>query len=373
MSHFQFGNVRIGSGFATSSEEPKSDDVSSHGQTTVPAPEAYPGSIVTYKFNGKNYLQWSRSVQMTITGRRKGGFLTGKAVKPAESDAKFEEWNNDDNLVRSWLIASMQPAVGEKYLLHPTAKSIWDAAKATYSTTNNKSALFEIETRLFNLNQGNMTVSEYYDTMSSYWLQLDMYEALPWADPTDAELFREYVDQKRTLRFLLGLNEDLDAAKSRIMGAKPPLGLSNAVAELQREESRRQLMVTGPKSAPEASALTIQKPGIALAAQTSTSEPEVICEHCRKPYHTKERCWLLVGKPADWKPKSKRNFKGSKAHSATTEPTATTGFTKEQMETLQKLFAKANTTGQSSSETLELFSGLTTHQGSSLWEDDWDG
>jgi hypothetical protein len=31
------------------------------------------------------------------------------------------------------------------------------------------------------------------------------------------------------------------------------------------------------------------------------------CEHCKKPWHTKETCWKLHGKPANWKPKSKRD------------------------------------------------------------------
>ena len=30
------------------------------------------------------------------------------------------------------------------------------------------------------------------------------------------------------------------------------------------------------------------------------------CDHCQKPYHTKETCWLLHGKPPDWKPRSQR-------------------------------------------------------------------
>jgi len=33
--------------------------------------------ITPYKLNGKNFLQWSRSVQMVIRGRGKIGFLDG--------------------------------------------------------------------------------------------------------------------------------------------------------------------------------------------------------------------------------------------------------------------------------------------------------
>ncbi|KAA8521124.1 hypothetical protein F0562_011723 [Nyssa sinensis] len=39
-------------------------------------------------------------------------------------------------------------------------------------------------------------------------------------------------------------------------------------------------------------------------------------EHCKKPWHTNETCWKLHGKPANWKPKSKRD---GRAYQATAE------------------------------------------------------
>ena len=42
------------------------------------------------------------------------------------------------------------------------------------------------------------------------------------------------------------------------------------------------------------------------------------CEHCKKPWHTKETCWKLHGKPGNWKLKSKRD---GHAYQATVEET----------------------------------------------------
>ncbi|CAN1239583.1 hypothetical protein LINGRAPRIM_LOCUS2418 [Linum grandiflorum] len=56
------------------------------------------GGITIKKFNGKNYLPWSQSARMFITGKQKREYLTCIATKPAESDAaSFTKWENDDN------------------------------------------------------------------------------------------------------------------------------------------------------------------------------------------------------------------------------------------------------------------------------------
>ena len=68
------------------------------------------------------------------------------------------------------------------------------------------------------------------------------------------------------------------------------------------------------------------------------------CDHCAKPGHTKDKCWKIHNKPANWRP-SKSNFdRDSRANSATAvkeQPPAveSSPFTKEQLEVLQKLLS----------------------------------
>ena len=128
--------------------------------TVVPVTNTdYSGFITTHKLDGKNYLKWSKIVQMHIKGRGKGGYLTGATKAPTSTDPQFETWDEHDNLVKTWLINSMKPNIGENYILHPTAKAIWDATRKTYSTIDNSSAMFKIEQQLFHLHQGEMDVT----------------------------------------------------------------------------------------------------------------------------------------------------------------------------------------------------------------------
>jgi hypothetical protein len=72
-----------------------------------------------------------------------------------------------------------------------------------------------------------------------------MFEIYSWNCPEDTVLYRRIVEQKRTFKFLIGLNKNLDEVKGRIMGTKPLPNLREAFSEVRREESRKKVMM-GP-------------------------------------------------------------------------------------------------------------------------------
>ncbi|KAI4317962.1 hypothetical protein L6164_025782 [Bauhinia variegata] len=109
---------------------------------------------------------------MCICGRGKDGHLTGETIAPEVTDPKYRSWKTDDHLVMSWLINSMTTKVGENFLLHRTAKEIWEAARVTYSSMENTSKLLEIETRLYDLKQGDLPLFYFRSTTQSLWLLL---------------------------------------------------------------------------------------------------------------------------------------------------------------------------------------------------------
>lgn len=47
--------------------------------------------ITTIKFNGTNYLTWSKSIIIHIQGRDKEEYLTGEAKKPSSEDPKYRK------------------------------------------------------------------------------------------------------------------------------------------------------------------------------------------------------------------------------------------------------------------------------------------
>ena len=43
-------------------------------------------------------------------------------------------------------------------------------ARETYSSTENTSKLYEVETQLYNLKQGDMNVTQYFNMLTRCWL-----------------------------------------------------------------------------------------------------------------------------------------------------------------------------------------------------------
>ncbi|RVW34501.1 Retrovirus-related Pol polyprotein from transposon RE1 [Vitis vinifera] len=304
------------------------------------------GIIIRHKLNGHNYLQWSQSVLLFICGKGNDEYLTGEAAMPETTEPGFRKWKIENSMIMSWLINSMNNDIGEIFLLFKTAKDIWDAAKETYSSSENTSELFQVESTLHDFHQGEQSVTQYYNTLTRYWQQLDLFETHSWKCSDDAATYRKIMEQKRLFKFFLGLNRELDDVRGRIMGIKPLPSLREAFSKVRREESRKKVMM-GSKEQPaptlDASALAARSFNSSGGDRQKRDRPW--CDYCKKPGHYKEACWKLHGKLADWKPKPQSDRDGRAHVAANSESTSVpepSPFNKEQMEMLQKLLSQVD-------------------------------
>ncbi|XP_019055115.1 PREDICTED: uncharacterized protein LOC109115470 [Nelumbo nucifera] len=251
------------------------------------------GMITTVKLDGTNFLEWSQSAKLTITGRGKLGFITRREVKSSPKDPKFVRWEQDNSLVMSWLICSMQPHIARNYMFLPYAKDIWNGVVATYSQVNN-TARVDQRREACNMRQGERFVATYFSSLQSIWEEMDHLKSLVWKDPKD------------------GLNPEFDFTRQHILSAGV-VSLATAYSLVQGEESRRTAMMQSSVS--DHSAFISSRP-----KQNTSKHPivekveDVICEYCKKPRHTKERCWKLN---PHLKPEKYKTGKKGNAHLAT--------------------------------------------------------
>nr|XP_004513812.1 uncharacterized protein LOC101489272 [Cicer arietinum] len=299
--------------------------------TTIP--------ITGYKLNGQNYTQWARSIRIFLQGKGKEDYISGDAKELEKKDPDYPKWKLENSLVMTWLLNSMTTEAGETFMYYSTAAEIWSVARETYSNTDNTSAIFEIKSLLHELRQGDTTVTDYYNTLTRYWKQLDIYEDIVWTCPEDSKQYKIMVEKDRIYQFLLGLTKHLDDVRGRILGTKPLPNIREVFSEMKREESRRKVMLGSTYQS------SINE-GSALAVKGSYKKSRGWCDHCKKSGHNKETCWVIHGKPADWKPSWNRDIR---VHAATSEggkvlatPTLEPSpFSKEQMEMLQKLLQQS--------------------------------
>ena len=181
--------------------------------------------------------------------------------------------------------------------------------------------------------------------MKRIWQDLDLFNDQEWKCPEDASRYKAIVDANRIFKFLAGLNEDFDEVRGRIIGRSPLPSIHEAFSEVRREETRRGVMLnkkSTPINNPESSAFTSEANISKRHAPLKTEEkPRVWCDHCNRPRHTRETCWYLHGKPADWKPRNKRQPPPT-ANAATDQSSP---FSKEQINQLLSLLSSNSATG----------------------------
>ncbi|RVW84718.1 hypothetical protein CK203_046677 [Vitis vinifera] len=137
-------------------------------------------------------------------------------MAPRKEDPKFKVWKSENNM---------------------------DAAKETYSNNEDTVEVFEIKSFLHDLRQGELSVTQYFNTLTHHWQQVDMFEELQWECPVDSIKYKKNVEKERIFKFMLDLNKNLDEARGRILGIKPLSSIQEAFFEVQREESWKKVIM----------------------------------------------------------------------------------------------------------------------------------
>ncbi|XP_038905897.1 uncharacterized protein LOC120091823 [Benincasa hispida] len=95
----------------------------------------------------------------------------------------------------------------------------------------------------------------------------------------------------RVYVFLAGLNPKFDGVRSRILGQRLTPSLREVCSEIWLKEDRSCAM-NNPITTTDAAAFIAKSP-----SADSDKNPPLVCEHCKKPWHTKDQCWKLHGRP----------------------------------------------------------------------------
>lgn len=213
------------------------------GSSSTPSFDSHSLQITQHKLNGLNFREWFQSVILVIRGRGKVGYLTGAITPHLDTAPTYSTWEAENSIVMAWLINSMEPSIGRTYLFYKTAKEIWEAVQEIYSDLENTSQCYEIRSKIWNTRQGNLTVTEYYNSLMELWQEIDLFYEMGWSCTTDAEKYKKMLEKERIFDFLQGLNPDLDEVRGRLLGMKPFPTLRESFAEVRREESRKRVMM----------------------------------------------------------------------------------------------------------------------------------
>ncbi|KAL8117038.1 hypothetical protein AgCh_023285 [Apium graveolens] len=179
-------------------------------------------------FDGKNYINWSRSVKMALGSKNNLGFIDGKIIKPVIGSDDYHKWVRNDYMLRCWLQVSVNLKIAEQMLIVNSAKEFWDELAERYGQSN-APELYMLKKELNDLKQNNMSVGDYYGVFKSFWDQITSLDGIPqcscgkMAECTCSLMKKiaERDERNKVIDFLMGLNTSYDNLKQNIISMEP--------------------------------------------------------------------------------------------------------------------------------------------------------
>ena len=129
----------------------------------------HPGLVlVSQPLVGENYGSWSRALKLALSMKNKTGFVDGSLQAPdiAENPQQYQQWLCNNNMVISWILNSVSKEITPTIIGYLTPAEIWKDLKDRFQQQNGP-RLYQIKKDLMNLQQGNLSMSNYFTQMKA--------------------------------------------------------------------------------------------------------------------------------------------------------------------------------------------------------------
>ncbi|KAF3783840.1 hypothetical protein EJ110_NYTH31589 [Nymphaea thermarum] len=244
----------------------------------------------TVKLDGYNYEIWSRMFMMSVVGHRKDHIIDED--EPSIKTGKYATWKEDNSIVMSWIMNSVQTDIAPTLAYYTTAKHMWTFLRQTYSHDKNVSKILQVEEELLKLQQGELELSQYFASVKS------AYERLKALRPPCQACYKTHFEQTMVAKFLAGLSPKYEVAKVQMLtGAEIP-----DLAEAYNRLSRLAVSLSQSQSESPSAALAVSGGrGQAIRGRGSGrgvgGRGRFQCTFCGKLGHLEDRCWDKHGRP----------------------------------------------------------------------------
>ncbi|KAF5442021.1 hypothetical protein F2P56_036962, partial [Juglans regia] len=255
--------------------------------------------IVSPPLTGSNYISWSRSFLLSISIKNKSGFLDGTIPTPDLADPSYVSWLRCNNILLAWILNSVSKDIASNVFFMTSAKQVWDKLKERFAQPD-EARIYHLQHILSGIIQGHLSVSDYFTQLNAIWEELHSYRPLPCCSCglCTCEALKnvgEVQQRDYVFKFLMGLNDSYDAVRGQIILLSPLPSLDKTFSLILQEERQRQARNI---------AVPTTEPSALLAYQNFPKRKEktdMVCGHCGKMGHTKEKCYKLVGFPPNFK------------------------------------------------------------------------
>ncbi|KAG6508184.1 hypothetical protein ZIOFF_033555 [Zingiber officinale] len=250
--------------------------------------------IVSEKLSETNYASWAVAVELYVEGHDKLDILHGTKVKPDEKDPSFRTWRRDNIQLMTWMLNSVNSGIKQVILHNKTTYDMWKTLEQMYGRRHDMLRTYQISSQIFKLEQGSMSVTNYFATLKGLWDEFDYYRMENWSSTDDLQRYLKLLEKDRIIKFLDGLTAEFENLKGQILGLDPTPSLEQVYYKILSEEGRKRTMnnkgisAVGPpigKTSVFIGSANKFRPG------GTKRQGDRFCRHCKRTNHDSDFCW----------------------------------------------------------------------------------
>ncbi|XP_074288117.1 uncharacterized protein LOC141613279 [Silene latifolia] len=285
----------------------KKGESSNTHETIAPSSPLYlhpsdnPGLLLTQiKFDGDNYELWADAIKNGLDAKNKLALVEGTVMKPEIGEGELENieaiaWRQCNAMIKSWLRNTIETRLHPSITFSGTVPEIWKELKERYATAN-APRVHQLKADLSECRQGkDETIVEYYTRLKAIWDELANYSRIPPCTCGSATAFIKEREEEKVHQFLMGLDTaKYGHVRSNLLMDDDIISLTKAYALAVREE--RHKSVTKVKEEVIETAMAVQTVSSDSQIEEEIKPPR--CTHCKKLWHTEDKCFLKHGFPS---------------------------------------------------------------------------
>ena len=269
----------------------------------------HPGLVLAAEqLDGNNYGVWLIAMTTSLEAKNKLGFVDGSIVKPPEADPYYRIWCRCNSMIKSWLLNSVTKQLYTSILYFKNASDIWTDLHTRYHKSN-LPRLYKLRHQIQAFRQGSLSLSSYHTRTQSMWEELSNIQT---TNHTVEELLAER-ETNRIIDFLMGLNDNYESIRSRILMKKTLPSFSEIYNLLDQEDSQKEACIQLAAGANTATAFQVSQSPASTHVNSAISNPSTgyqrkdrpYCSFCHRPGHVVDRCYKKHGYPNSMKPSPK--------------------------------------------------------------------
>lgn len=256
--------------------------------------------LVSQALNGDNYASWKRAMVIALSVKHKVGFIDGSIEKLDETDSiLLNSWIRNNNIVISWILNSVSKDISASIIFSNLASEIWLDLQDRFQQSNGP-RVFQLRRDLINLNQDQLSISNYFTKLKSLWEELSNYRPNCTCGKCTCggvHDMHSYYQQEYIMIFLMGLNDSYAHVRGQILLMDPLPPINKVFSLISQEERQRRIGSPHPSNTESTNSVAFATKFDRRVSTNSSKHGQKkdrpYCTYCKYQGHTIEKCYKL--------------------------------------------------------------------------------